>query len=342
MQRRFQLPLFLFTAAALTAAACGSRTNLLCQKSLSPTPITPNLYFVLYHSKSMDENGKWDSVRSSLGGIITRIGAQAGFGAAILPNPTSGGCDVGVEVMSVRPGSAATAATLAQAMAAPPDGGTPTAATLASLLPELQALVGQTFVILATDGGPNCNSALTCGLDQCTANIDGIDDCKAGVPPNCCQGPGGATYDCLDDVATIASVTALRQAGIPTFVIGVPGSEAYAAVLAAAAEAGGTARSGSPAYYAVTTSDATALTSALSQVIEQVAATCFLKLPETVTAAELLVKVAGRVALNDPTNGFTVDGVGAKQLLSLHGAACDLAIDGGGVTVQVTDECPHP
>jgi hypothetical protein len=341
MLRPYSLPLLFLAAAVSAPAACGARTNLACDEEIPATPITPNLYFVLDHSKSMLDGGKWNSVGTSLQALIARIGAKAHFGAAIFPDPASSSCDVGVEVMSVRPGSAETAATLAQAMSAPPSGGTPTAATLRALLPELRDLVGQTFVILATDGGPNCNDALTCDLDHCTANIDHVSSsCLPGVPPSCCEGPTGTPLDCLDDTATVAAVGELDAAGIPTFVIGVPGSEAYAAVLDAAAGAGGTARSGNPAYYAVTTSDAAALTAALSQVIDQVTAACFLKLTRVVVTANLVVSVGEQRAPEDPRNGFTVDGAGDKQILSLHGAACDLAVAGAPVSIHVLDECP--
>jgi hypothetical protein len=341
MLRLHAIPLLFLAAAAATSAACGARTNLVCEREVPGTPLTPNLYFVLDHSKSMLEGGKWDSVGSSLQALVVRIGAKARFGAAIFPNPTSSSCDVGVEVMSVRPGNPETAATLAQAMSAPPNGGTPTAATLRALLPELRGLLGQTFVILATDGGPNCNAALTCSIDRCTANVDGISStCQPGVLPNCCD-QSGSTIDCLDDAATIAAVGQLEAAGIPTFVIGVPGSEAYSAVLDAAAHAGGTSRTGSPAYYAVTTSDAAALTAALSQVIDQVAAACFLKLAQSVGVREVVVKVGDQQAPDDPQNGFTLQSVGGEQVLALHGAACDLAVAGAPVSVQVVDECPR-
>jgi hypothetical protein len=340
MLRPYRNPLLFLAATTAMSAACGSRTNLICEKDIPGTPLTPNLYFVLDHSKSMLEGGKWDSVGSSLQGLVARIGARARFGAAIFPNPTSSSCDVGVEVMSVRPGGAETAATLAQAMSAPPNGGTPTAATLRALLPGLRGLAGQTFIVLATDGGPNCNASLTCDIDRCTANIDGISSsCQPGVPPSCCA-QSGATIDCLDDAATIAAVGELEAAGIPTFVIGVPGSEAYSAVLDSAAQAGGTARTGSPAYYAVTTSDAAALTAALSQVIDQVAAACFLKLAQSVGVREVVVKVGGQRAPADPQNGFTLESSGGDQVLALHGAACHLAAAGAQVSVQVVDECP--
>jgi hypothetical protein len=91
----------------------------------------------------------------------------------------------------------------------------------------------------------------------------------------------------------------------------------------------------------VTTSDAAALTAALSEVIDQVAAACFLKLSERVGAREIVVKIGGQRAPGDPRNGFTVDGVGDQQVLSLHGAACDLAVAGAPVSIHVVDECPH-
>jgi len=102
-------------------------------------------------------------------------------------------------------------------------------------------------VLLATDGGPNCGeSSATCTADHCTPNLDGL--CPAGEG-NCCRGEG--SY-CLDDAAVLKQIRALADASVPTFVIGIPGTESYAEYLDAFATAGGEPNPKKhPAYYAV-------------------------------------------------------------------------------------------
>jgi hypothetical protein len=104
--------------------------------------------------------------------------------------------------------------------------------------------------MLATDGGPNCNANLPamCGTDRCTTNLDGT--CNSGG--NCCE-QNNLKQLCLDDQSVLEQVTKLKDANVPTFVIGIPGTEAYAGFLDPIAEAGGRpAPAGSPRrYYAV-------------------------------------------------------------------------------------------
>ena len=89
--------------------------------------------------------------------------------------------------------------------------------------------------MLATDGGPNCNpTARSCDAGHCTVNLDG----KCGVAASCCD-EAQLPQLCLDDQSVITEVTKLKNANIPTFVIGIPGTEAYAGFLDPIADAGG-------------------------------------------------------------------------------------------------------
>src|SRR5690606_24704447 len=105
-------------------------------------------------------------------------------------------------------------------------------------------LEGDKYVLLATDGGPNCNSDNTCDRMRCTPWLDG----QGSEENNCCAGAG--EY-CLDDESVLETIEALRKADIPTFVVGIPGTERYAPYLDAFAEAGGVPSDGEHAYYAV-------------------------------------------------------------------------------------------
>jgi hypothetical protein len=77
---------------------------------------------------------------------------------------------------------------------------------------------------------------------------------------------------CIDAEASADAVTELSAAGIPTYVIGMPGSEVYGSLLDSLALAGGTARAEQPSYYAV--SDASELSQALAGIGAQVALGC--------------------------------------------------------------------
>jgi hypothetical protein len=139
-----------------------------------------------------------------------------------------------------------------------PGGGTPTAAALAAAYDYYTkgagvGLTGQKYVLLVTDGGPNCDPNITCGPDTCTANLDKSGSCGTGVA-NCCD-PSLSTAKldtrtlCLDDAQVISQLDALRAADINTFLIGIPGTEAYADYLDTFAEAGGKAVVGKDRKY---------------------------------------------------------------------------------------------
>jgi hypothetical protein len=232
---------------------------------------------------------------------------------------------------------------LAATLAAP-NGGTPTAETLLALTPELAGFSGPTFAILATDGGPNCNFDLSCAVDQCTANIDEVaPQCVGSF--NCCTQSwtgcsAGCHFDCLDGDRTVAAVAALASRGVPTFIIGEPGSEAYASVLNAAAQAGRTARPTAPYYYPVGTVDervdSASLVDALTNIANRIAASCALQLVPPVGDPDLVnVVIEGNEVPQTGANGWTVDG----QTVTLLGQTCDQVL-GEGEKPIVTLGCP--
>jgi hypothetical protein len=347
----------LFVAGVL--GACGDRTGLLvddtsgasssaCNGTGVPVQLAaPNLYFVLDRSGSMKELNKWSTVRSVISDLIVQLGPHARFGAAEFPDPMAGDCSPGVQVMPLQIGdgqpaqSPGAAATFTIATSDPPAGGTPTADTFLTLLPTLSSLKGHTFAILATDGGPNCNGTLTCGVDRCTANIDMVDPtCHPNLPPNCCDpnNPnGGGRLDCLDDSNAVQAVTRVANAGVPTFVIGVPGSGPYSQVLDELATAGGTARSAEPFYYRVDTADKQTLANALADIAARIAATCELTLAKAPDDPNKVnVSLGGVLVPQDPTNGWKIAG----DIVTLLGATCDEVLGGNSPKVSVSVGCP--
>jgi hypothetical protein len=339
------------------ALACGARTGLPdpplgCKETAEPVvQKVPNLYFVLDRSTSMSEPSfagmkKWTVVRNDIAQLMVSLGDKAQFGAAVFPPPLSEPsptvqelCEAGQQVMPLRlgdglpigtPGS--TAGAFWNATLAAPLGGTPTAATLLALKDELAGFPGHTFAILATDGGPNCNTSLTCGVTMCTLNIDNaIPGCTANGT-NCCapDGWGGAheqPWDCLDGTNAVAAAGTLAEGGVPTFVIGVPGSEAYANVLDRIAQAGGTARSSEPYYYPVS-GDPMTLVDALTNIAARITV-CTLELKNNPPDPGQVNVIIDKVPVLPGPGGWSLDG----NIVTLNGATCDEAVSGAKVTI---------
>lgn len=306
----------------------------------------PNLYFVLDRSGSMTENDKWGTIRKVVAATMAKVGPRASFGAAYFPGP-GGSCNAGVEVMSVRPGDSPTGTygpTISRLLAATniaAEGGTPTSATLRGLTPALQKLPGRTFVVLATDGAPNCNFQQACDASQCLLNIEHYGYCQVGGPPNCCTANLYGPAQCLDAQPTLDAVATLAASSIPTYVVGVPGSGPYADLLDSIAVAGGTARSTSPRYYRVDGTDPTAFADALSKIAAKIVATCTFPLakpPED--PSRVNVYLDGAPVPQDPTDGWTLDETDAGAVVTLVGKTCARVLAGDALSVRVITGCP--
>jgi von Willebrand factor type A domain len=229
---------------------------------------TVNILLVIDKSGSMTDQpdgfsvSKWAAVKTALERALTGVAGDVNLGLLMFPYSTvtqipllchsnccevpEGGSAVNVDIDA---GDRALPTILNALNAASPGGGTPTAAALARANDYFKtgagaALPGTNYVLLATDGGPNCNSNNSCGAERCTTNLD--QQCDAG---NCCK---SSNEGCLDDFAVTQQVQALKANGVSTFVVGIPGTENYASYLNAFAEAGGEINPGAPpSYYAV-------------------------------------------------------------------------------------------
>jgi hypothetical protein len=155
---------------------------------------------------------------------------------------------------------------------------------------------------------------------------------------NCCdpnvyaQGPAF----CSDATATEAAVLEFANRGIRTFVIGMPGSEAYAAMLDRLAVVGQTARPLEPHYYAVT--DASSLSDTLRLIGTTVSVSCDIKLDELPPDPRLVnVFFDNELISYDEVNGWAWTGEGT---LSVFGEACTRLKAGGVFQVQVVAGCP--
>jgi hypothetical protein len=309
----------------------------------------PNLYFVLDRSGSMNADNKWPTVIATLGQLVVALGPRANLGAAVFPSP--GGeapdqCEAGVEVFPTRPGDSPagragpTATTLLEVLGQiAAAGGTPTAATLAALAPHVEALPGKTFVILATDGGPNCDAALTCNVSDCQPNLEGDLGCPV-AGPSCCTPDTAGAEACLDRDATVAAVTALSASGIPVYVVGVPGTGPYGQpgqVLDLLARAGGTARGSEPEFYQVTSTDQAALKSVLFRIAALATASCTLTLNNAPPdPSNVNVFLDEQPIAQAGPDGWTIDG----QTVTIVGQSCARITSGSVLDVRVVAGCP--
>ncbi len=307
----------------------------------------PNIYFVLDRSGSMQQSNKLETVKVVVARAALKLGPRINVGFAAFPDPynTSDGCTPGREMMAVRGGDAPsgtvgpTYVTLVNTLLMlSAQGGTPTARTLSALLPRVTGLSGRTYVILATDGGPNCDDTTSCAVDQCIANIESsAPGCVPNVAPNCCDNAHYGPLSCLDSTATIAAVTAYKNANVPVYVIGVSGSGAYATLLDQLATAGGTARATSPFYYRVDGVDEGSFQQALFQVAAKIVASCTLELKEApADPARVNVFFDGTVVPQAGPDGWNLQG----STITLTGAACDRVLAGDVLGVNVSGGCP--
>ncbi|MEO6601271.1 MAG: VWA domain-containing protein, partial [Polyangiaceae bacterium] len=220
----------------------------------------------------------------------------------------------------------------------PPFGGTPTAATLRELEPTIEGLEGKkTYVVLMTDGAPNCNPDLHCSANDCIPNIEGLNvgGVKCDATVNCCS-PKISAGDCVDADDSESAVAAYEKAGIDTFVVGMPGSEAYSAILGRLAVAGSTARPGKTPYYSV--SDTNELSQALRSIGAQVAISCDLPLSTAPENPELVnVYFDDQVVPSSDTDGWQYTG---KKSIQFEGGACTRLTSGDVLNVQVLTGCP--
>jgi hypothetical protein len=340
-----------------TVSPCGAATVTL-------DFVRPNLYFAIDASGSMKEgiplgqavstvgippSNRYAALSRAIQPLLLRVGHRVNYGATLFPTSDES-CDSGEEIHELGPGddvSFAVSGELGPVLRAfmfninrrTPRGGTPVALALGGVIPRLREAGAETYVFLVTDGGPNCNADTRCGADTCIPSIERVrvsDELVCGADVNCCDGSVFGPDNCLDTSGSLAAVQALAAAGVHTFVIGIPGSEAYATVLDQLAVAGGVARAESPRYYRV--ADADELLETVSALGSTVALSCTIALREPPPDPALVnLFFDGQLIPSDPLEGWTFSD---ETTVQVQGAACELLTAGEVLQADVIAGCP--
>jgi hypothetical protein len=305
------------------------------------TSAPPTVYFIFDISGSMvtpvPGGTRYSMLQTAASKLVQDLRYVIKVGAAVFPLQTGvDECHIGGEIYPPTFGDPASFESITADIQ--PNGGTPTAATLTALTPKLAALPGKIIAILTTDGGANCNPNAVCTAAECTENIEGCAPtdacCSANV--NCCapNGPAGP-INCIDHAAVVAAAGALNAAGVKLYVIGIPGSQPYATVLADMAFAGGAPQPSKPFYYDV--QDLTTLSAILEQIAgNEVSCDITIDMAPT-TPDDTNVYFGQQLLLQDPLNGWSWS---APNVITLNGKACAELRSGAVSQVQVVTGCP--
>lgn len=217
------------------------------------------LLFVIDRSGSMlqplvmgSSTSRWQATVDALRETLPRFEERLAMGALTFPRtPDNDLAARYLQACQVQPGSGITvdvAPRNAAAMSAMfertyPVGATPTAAAVRRGTEWLRAHETRgvaSYMVLLTDGIPNCN-----------ANI-APDTCQCLDPATSCGGERGR-LSCLDDDGTVRAIDDARRAGVATYVVGIDGSieTRFQVVLDRMADAGGRPNAGSPRYSSI-------------------------------------------------------------------------------------------
>jgi hypothetical protein len=192
---------------------------------------------------------RWSELSAAMNDFLTQYGGVARMGltpfAGVNPDKASDQCYPGSVTLDITQSNdvpselQATAASInGQISALTPRSGTPTGPTLETLrsYPFLTNPDRDDYVLLLTDGLPNCNPD--------NANDYTVDPaaCKCTTDVSACAQVGFTKSGCLDQDNTVAQIAALNGQGVKTVVVGFSSETATGdgpAVLSAMGKAGG-------------------------------------------------------------------------------------------------------
>jgi hypothetical protein len=306
---------------------CGQETTEV--KQVDP----PTVLLILDRSSSM-QGGPWEATQAAVKQVLEAYAPRTRFGLLMFPQghysmPAGEPPDLTTQQLACTmepvpdvPFGLDQATAIVESMAqAGLSASTPTAGALQAGFGVFSAdtAPGPRIAILATDGDP------TCGTDcsTCTAPADG--GCTTGTCGSCLK-----KQQCQRKLA-LDAVAPLTNAGVPTYVVGLPGSTAAAEFLSQAATRGGTG-----SYYETTNLDD--LTEALDGILAD-ANSCQVEVSPTPGWSVMRVYLDD-TELEEAEAGADGWALGDGHLLTLYGAACAAAAAPGAV-LKIVYKCKY-
>ena len=297
--------------------SCGNQTVPISVMNLGDPP---DMLIVLDRSGSMTTPvdlfnpfgaTRWTTMRDALKMLTAARESQIKFGANMFPTDNNCAVAAGTRV-PIALNQAAMIATWLNGTS--PDGNTPAHLGLqqAKLIYDgLPVNPAGRYVLFATDGEPNC---------------------------------GGAMMDQATETETLAAITALRTAGIKTYVLGFGNSfgSTGAAFLTQAATAGGVPRAGNPNYYAATS--AAALQAALNTIAGGIVRpSCSYMLASAPPVPnDVTVKLNGTTVPRSTLHTDGWDYHPDASTITFFGSACTQVMSGSITSVSFVYGCPGP
>ncbi len=279
--------------------------------------LPPEILLVLDRSGSMNTkvpgsaNTRWVEVTAAIDETVKQTENGVFWGLKLFPSD-AGGCmvtdpveievaatnyaSVGARIMMTKPGGGA-------------QGGTPTSLAVANAMKYMQSRAASKnpkYLLLATDGEPNCK---------------------------------GGTTNSNDAPGSVAAVAAAAAAGYHTFVVGIATAGTAAnTVLDDMAVAGSEPRATAPKYYAVANKQD--LAAALALITARVS-TCVFPLDQTPPSLDdVAVNVDGKRILRDKTQANGWNYGPAMKTIELFGPACEGLKAGAATDVKIIFGCP--
>ncbi len=306
--------------------------------SLKQSP-PAEVFLVLDRSGSMIEKGstasvtKWQELSSAVDFVLQQFEGTIRFGLLIYPSDNmckTPGPQVPVGLYNRK-------AVLHYLQKAKPAGGTPTFAALNNAAASMKALgdkVSPKFIILATDGGPNCNYLLS-ATPKCSCTMATSAYCCTSTPSTCYSGE-----TCLDEKRVLTAIADLhKNQKISTFVIGLDGTAEYKVLLDAMAKTGGVPQTGAATSY-YKAGNKTQLQAALKKIAGQLIS-CEIDLGKKPDYPQWVsVYIDGKKIPRDKakSNGWEYTDATLTKVM-LHGAACKMLQDGKQHKVTATFAC---
>ncbi|MEM7448678.1 MAG: hypothetical protein AAF355_10585 [Myxococcota bacterium] len=280
---------------------------------------------------------RWDLLVNAFSASLDKS-LPIAYGAKLYPS-SSGGAGGGffpqcrvAEGLELAP-SSQTGPLLSLLFSTVPDGGTPTTAALRQVKRffDFNPSDRRRFVILATDGAPNCNPFPVVGPPECTCTNPG----NSEEEPSPCERDffQAATF-CLDDLASLDAIESLRSIDVPVFVIGIddPSRPDFSDLLSRMAVAGGEPLPKTEPFRFYSIREPEDLGLAFESIANRISRCLFDLGSASKGSVPVEVQLDGVPLPRDPKDGWEL--VDDGNALVVFGSACELVSNGAVLSAQ--------